>query len=120
MLLWLLACTSVLAGSGIPGTKLSGEAIKKILAGNTIHGFWNTIEYHQFFNTDGTTLYKPIGHTADKGNWFVNTNQFCSIWGRAQSCYDVYQDGKKLLWVVSSSTYYASEILAGNQLPKSQ
>ena len=116
----LLVCTVGLAVSSIPGTQLSGEEIKKLLTGNTIHGVWGSTEYFQFFNSNGTTLYQAVGQSADQGTWSVNTTQYCSRWGGAPSCYDLYQDGKKLLWAVSSATYYSSEVLVGNQLPKAK
>ena len=94
--------------------------IFEALAGNTVVGVWDNTPYRSYFRPDGLTIYQPNGGTAVSGKWRVDRekDQYCSWWARSGwSCYDIYRDGRTIIWVVPySGQRYPSRILPGKQL----
>ncbi|GAW34535.1 hypothetical protein RA2_01585 [Roseovarius sp. A-2] len=82
----LAAIAAVTVATALPAVaapkRLSASEIDTLLAGNTISGTWSGTAYHQYFATDGTTLYVPDGGEDDEGKWRVNadTNEYESWW----------------------------------------
>ena len=99
--------------------KLTTDDIKAAFAGNTVHGLWGDTEYYSFFNGDGSTSYTTKGGT-DWGRWAAAHDQYCSKWQMSnESCYDIYRDGDRIIWVVpASGKRYESTLLSGKAEPK--
>jgi hypothetical protein len=95
--------------------KLTGVEIHKLLAGNSVHGFWGQNEYKSYFDAGGATVYHAKGRDAQSGYWRTTADQYCSKWQDRESCYDIYQDGDKLIWLVpESGNRYPSELVKGD------
>ena len=99
--------------------KLTTDAIKQTFTGNSVHGFWGDTEYYSFFDGDGSTSYITKRGT-DWGRWAAAHDQYCSKWQMSgESCYDIYRDGDKIIWVVpASGKRYDSTLLSGKPEPK--
>ena len=100
--------------------KLSGQQIREALTGNTVSGEWGGTPYKSYFRPDGLTVYKPKDRPEESGRWRVDeeNDQYCSWWARTGwSCYNVYRDGKTIIWEIpGDDTRYPSLLLGGNQL----
>lgn len=95
--------------------KLSGDEIQKLLAGNSVHGVWGQSEYKSYFDPSGATVYHAVGRDPENGRWRTTATQYCSKWNDNESCYDLYQDGDKIIWVVpETGNRYPSVIVKGN------
>jgi hypothetical protein len=102
--------------------KLLGPEIKTLLENNTAHGIWEDREYFQYFDPKGPTIYREARSGVSLGEWYTSDTQFCSIWSRQVSCYDVLHinqgDGKQYVWVIPNSKQrYTFEVFKGNQIP---
>ena len=65
---------------------LSGSGIKLLLAGNS--ALYDDDEARQSFHKSGATFYQVPGQPAERGNWWVSADKYCSRWGRGgTSCY---------------------------------
>jgi hypothetical protein len=110
-----LACCSVAASSAGAGErKLTTDEIQKAFAGNSVHGMWGQTEYYSFFDPGGATDYTTKRGT-DRGRWHAAHDQYCSQWQMSgESCYDIYRDGDRIIWVVpSSGARYDSTLVPG-------
>ena len=98
--------------------KLTSDEIKQAFTGNSVHGFWGETEYYSFFDGDGSTSYTTKRGT-DWGRWAAAHDQYCSKWQMSgESCYDIYRDGDKIIWVVpASGKRYDSTLLSGKPEP---
>ena len=95
--------------------KLSGEEIHKLLAGNSVHGMWGQSEYKSYFDPGGATTYHAKGRDSSNGYWRTTATQYCSTWNDHESCYDLFQDGEKIIWVVpDTGNRYPSTLVKGN------
>jgi hypothetical protein len=95
--------------------KLSGEEIHKLLAGNSVHGMWGQSEYKSYFDPGGATTYHAKGRDPSNGYWRTTATQYCSTWNDHESCYDLFQDGEKIIWVVpDTGNRYPSTLVKGN------
>ena len=97
--------------------KLSTDEIQKTLAGNSVHGMWGQTEYYSFFDSGGATDYTTKQGT-DRGRWRAAHDQYCSQWRMSgESCYDIYRDGDRIIWVVpSSGARYDSTLISGQAM----
>ena len=114
-----MACSSLTARpSPAAEQKLSTAEIEKAFAGNTVHGMWGQTEYYSFFAANGATDYTTKNGT-DRGHWRAAHDQYCSQWHMSgESCYDIYRDGERIIWVVpSSGTRYDSTLMPGEATP---
>jgi hypothetical protein len=117
-----MACCSLATHpSAAAEQKLSTAEIQQAFAGNTVHGMWGQTEYYSFFAADGATDYTTKKGT-DRGHWRAAHDQYCSQWQMSgESCYDIYRDGERIIWVVpSSGTRYDSTLLPGEAAPRFQ
>ena len=100
--------------------KLSGKQIREALTGNTVEGLWGSRPYKSYFRPDGLTVYHPEGGEPESGRWRVDeeNDHYCSWWARTGwSCYNVYRDGRIIIWEIpSDGTRYPSELKGGNHL----
>jgi len=95
--------------------KLSGVEIQKLFAGNSVHGEWRESEYKSYFDPGGSTVYHALGRDPANGYWRTTATQYCSKWNDHESCYDLYQDGDKIIWVVpETGNRYPSVLVKGN------
>ena len=99
--------------------KLSTDEIKQAFTGNSVHGQWGDTEYYSFFDGDGSTSYTTKTST-DWGRWAAAHGQYCSKWQMSgESCYDIFRDGDKIIWVApASGKHYGSTLLTGKPAPK--
>ena len=114
----LLTAVSLLAstlGATAGEHKLSGDEIHKLLAGNSVHGMWGASEYKSYFDPGGATTYHAKGRDPASGYWRTTATQYCSTWNDHEACYDLYQDGEKIIWVVpDTGNRYPSTLLKGD------
>ena len=98
--------------------KLTSDEIKAAFIGNSVHGLWGDTEYYSFFDGDGSTSYTTKRGT-DWGRWAAAHDQYCSKWQMSgESCYDIYRDGDKIIWIVpASGKRYESTLLSGKPEP---
>ncbi|MFM9843670.1 MAG: hypothetical protein ACKVOI_11935 [Dongiaceae bacterium] len=95
--------------------KLTTDEIQSAFAGNSVHGLWGDTEYYSFFDARGLTTYTTRQGT-DRGHWRAKNDQYCSVWQMGgESCYDILQDGDKIIWVLpSSGKRYESTLMPGD------
>ena len=75
---------------------------------------WGETEYKSFFEVDGVTVYHAKGRDPDRGRWRTSDSQYCSTWRDAESCYDLYRYGDKIIWVVPEDGHrYSSRLVKG-------
>jgi hypothetical protein len=98
--------------------KLATDEIRKAFAGNSVHGMWGQTEYYSFFDPGGSTDYTTKRGT-DRGRWRAAHDQYCSQWQMSgESCYDIYRDGDRIIWVVpSSGARYDSTLVPDRRRP---
>ena len=98
--------------------KLTTDEIQTAFAGNSVHGLWDKTEYYSFFGANGLTTYTTKRGT-DRGHWRAKNDQYCSQWQMGgESCYDILQDGDKIIWVLpSSGKRYESTLIPGDAPP---
>jgi len=79
---------------------------------------WGQTEYYSFFAAGGATDYTTKRGT-DRGRWRAAHDRYCSQWQMSgESCYDIYRDGDRIIWVVpSSGARYDSRLLSGQSTP---
>jgi hypothetical protein len=117
-----MACCCLTARpSAAEERKLTADEIRKAFAGNTVHGMWAQTEYYSFFDSNGATDYTTRSGT-DRGHWRTAHDQYCSQWQTSgESCYDIYRDGDRIIWVIpSSGTRYDSTLMPGEATPRFQ
>ena len=110
-----IACCSLAAPPSVAEErKLATDEIRKAFAGNSVHGMWGQTEYYSFFDPGGSTDYTTKRGT-DRGRWRAAHDQYCSQWQMSgESCYDIYRDGDRIIWVVpSSGARYDSTLIDG-------
>ncbi len=113
----LALCCLVAAtlGAAAGERKLTGGEIHELLAGNSVHGMWGQSEYKSYFDPGGATTYHAKGRDPSSGYWRTTASQYCSTWNDHESCYDLYQDGEKIIWVVpDTGNRYPSTLVKGN------
>ena len=120
---WCLAI--LLASWGQPvsaeNSALTADQIKKTITGNTVLGEWDDQPYAQYFDPDGTTIFKLQDGRRVEGDWYVEdeSDLYCSYhWFRGTSCYALYfDDDGLLLWLEEDGDMLLpSRILEGRQL----
>lgn len=62
--------------------KLDEREIKALLTGNTAVGVWDGVNYRQYFDADGSTIYAQEGARSTLGQWRVQDGEYQSIWPR--------------------------------------
>jgi len=109
-----IACSLGVRSASAEEQKLTTDEIQKAFAGNTVHGMWGQTEYYSFFDPGGATDYTTRRGT-DRGRWHAAHDQYCSQWQMSgESCYDIYRDGDRIIWVIpSSGTRYDSTLMPG-------
>jgi hypothetical protein len=109
-----IACSSAARPSAAEEKKLTTDEIQTAFTGNTVHGMWGQTEYFSFFDANGGTDYTTKNGT-DRGHWRAAHDQYCSKWQMSgESCYDIYRDGERIIWVIpSSGTRYDSTLMPG-------
>ena len=62
--------------------KLRGHEIAALLTGNTAEGRWDGIEYRQYFDPDGSTIFARKGARSARGEWRIDEtlDEYQSIW----------------------------------------
>ena len=79
-LLSLLLALAVTGSGDAVAKPLSGAEIQLLLAGNSAH---DDDGAKQSFHKHGATFYQLPGRPADRGNWWVSGDKYCSRWGGA-------------------------------------
>jgi hypothetical protein len=75
-------------------------------------------KYYSFFDPNGATDY-TTRNGIDRGHWRAAHDQYCSKWQMSgESCYDIYRDGDRIIWIVpSSGIRYDSTLIPGEAKP---
>ena len=109
----IASCLAVRPSAG-EEKKLSTDEIQQAFAGNTVHGMWGQTEYYSYFDPGGSTDYTTKRGT-DRGRWRAAHDQYCSQWQMSgESCYDIYRDGDRIIWIgPSSGARYDSTLIPG-------
>jgi len=119
---WVL--TLLLAVFASPGqaqsVKLSADEIMILLSGNTAVGRWDGIQYRQFFDPDGGTIFAQDGARSARGEWRVDDarDEYQSIWPNDADWegWFVMEYGGVWYWVSKSTPPTPFEMLEGQQL----
>ena len=116
-----IACSLGARSAAAEEKKLTTDEIQQAFAGNSVHGMWGQTEYFSFFDPSGATDYTTKRGT-DRGRWRAAHDQYCSQWQMSgESCYDIYRDGDRIIWVIpSSGTRYDSTLMPGEATPRFQ
>jgi hypothetical protein len=113
--LTVAALLAVALNASAEERKLTGDEIHKLLAGNSVHGMWGQSEYKSYFDPGGATTYHAKGRDPSSGYWRTTATQYCSTWNDHESCYDLFQDGDQIIWLVpDSGNRYPSTLVKGN------
>lgn len=96
-----LIITSVLAVFFLPiptyaGTPVKGEALKKLYAGNTVHGHHinKGFDFLNYFSEDGKAIRKRDDGKMHEGKWFINDDgDMCVNFGRFGGCGELEDNG---------------------------
>ena len=105
-----LLLAGVLAPSAVPAQggasaptmagPLDGEAVRRLVSGNTLKGAWRARPYEFDYKPDGT-VYGTIWTNPDRGTWHIDDDKFCQEWfeffGGDKRCYEWYRAGDEFL-----------------------
>lgn len=95
-------------------SKHTAAQLREALTGNTVSGVLGPRHYRQYFDPNGSTTYVEQSRPPTRGTWRVaDDGRFCSVWGQAESCYDVVLNGNEITW---GPGYSAAKIAPGNLL----
>ncbi|MEM7073999.1 MAG: hypothetical protein AAGA28_07055 [Pseudomonadota bacterium] len=111
-----LSATPTLADDTTPVT---GEALSRLLSGNTAVGDWNDDQYRQYFDPSGATIYAVKGKQPSRGRWRVSDDgaSYESLWnGPNWDAYEVVKTEAGHAWVTDSGTLYPFDMETGQQL----
>lgn len=102
-------------------TTPSAQEFKQLLTGNSLVGKWEGRHYHQYFNADGTTIYKARNEEPSTGKWRIKSGgQFCSTWPGVptdvETCYKATTEKRKIYWPNKQGELFASTVVPGNIL----
>lgn len=108
---WLL----VMAGAVADERRLSAEEVAAALTGNTARGVEPGPEFLQFFDGNGLTTYITRSAPPDRGRWRIDDQGlYCSQWrDGGWSCYEMWGEGDRVVWVSPSGTRYPAVMLEG-------
>lgn len=114
----LLLCISLFSIQSFADKKLNGEEITELLSNKTAIGFFQYKKSYQYFDENGKTLWQTETNIKpDPGTWKVKNNQYCSNWGRFNSCYDITENTAQGVYYFSTKTFKTPFIIKdGNQL----
>lgn len=110
-----------MAASAVEGQRLSAREIVDLIAGNTVLGEWEGQPYAQYFDPDGSTIFRLEDGRSFGGDWFVEEaeNRYCSYhWLRGTRCYELFLEGDDdLLWIEEGSDLLLpSKVIEGRHL----
>jgi hypothetical protein len=114
LLLGLLTAAP-LAGAADGPVVPSRQQLTERLAGNSLRGIQAGRHYLQYFDTDGSTLYREQDGPLTEGRWRVDEGGiYCSLWPPAEEweCYGVLVSGTTIYWRADGQ-YYPADILPG-------
>lgn len=110
----------VSTAAGAEPRKLNAREIREALTGNSVEGTWGNTPYRSYFQPNGVILYKPCGGPRETGKWRIDEENdlYCGWTARlGWQCYEVYRDGRTIIWgVPGSEQRFSSRIVAGRQL----
>lgn len=119
----MAACAAILALCGAAeaqAVKLSGDAIRELLTGNTAVGRWEGAPYRQYFGADGVTIYAQEGARSTRGEWRVDDDaqEYQSLWPRDADWegWFVMEFGDTYYWVSRATPPTPFQVLEGAQL----
>lgn len=109
-----LFATAVLLGLAAPvwaQQAVSGQAISKAIAGNTIRGHMvSTGGFEEFYDPSGAV--RGGGYS---GTWSVDGNRLClSYDGDPKACWALAISGNQVVWIGSGGEEGTGTILPGN------
>jgi hypothetical protein len=112
----------LLAMLAMPATaqsvKLQNHEITALLSGNTAVGTWDGVNYRQYFDPDGTTIYAAEGLRSTSGEWRVQNDTYESIWQNDAEWegWFVMEFGGDFYWVSKTTPPTLFTLLSGEQL----
>ncbi|MFT4742202.1 MAG: hypothetical protein ACI91Z_000173 [Yoonia sp.] len=112
----------LLAMLAMPATaqsvKLQNHEITALLSGNTAVGTWDGVNYRQYFDPDGTTIYAAEGLRSTSGEWRVQNDTYESIWQNDAEWegWFVMEFGGDFYWVSKATPPTLFTLLSGEQM----
>ena len=119
-----LATLAVLLALGTPPAhanpiRLKSAEILATLSGNSVVGTWGSTEFRQYFDPNGSTVYRPRTGNQANGAWRVRDDLYCSTWPPTDSetCYSITRDGDTLTWqATDGGNPHPSTLIKGKAL----
>ena len=95
-----LALILATAPASATPVRLKTAEIVAALSGNSVIGTWGSVEFRQYFDPAGSTIYRPKTGDQASGVWQARDDLYCSTWPPTgtQSCYTIERDGDTLVW----------------------
>ena len=114
LLLAILLSAAPLANAAEPAAPDKRQLIE-LLAGNSMRGIWAGRHYAEYFDADGSTLYREQDGPVTEGRWRVDDDgRYCSVWPPSDDwvCYQVLVSGMNIYWRADGQ-YYPAEVEPG-------
>ena len=116
----LLASAMALLGAPAlaQAVKLKPHEIEVLLSGNTAVGVWEGVNYRQYFDPDGSTIFAQEGARSTRGEWRIDGEEYQSIWPGDTDWegWFVMEFAGDFYWVSKSTPPTVFTVLEGEQL----
>ena len=98
--------------------KLKPHEIEVLLSGNTAVGVWEGVNYRQYFDPDGSTIFAQEGARSTRGEWRIDGEEYQSIWPGDTDWegWFVMEFAGDFYWVSKSTPPTVFTVLEGEQL----
>ena len=98
--------------------KLKPHEIEVLLSGNTAVGVWEGVNYRQYFDPDGSTIFAQEGTRSTRGEWRIDGEEYQSIWPGDTDWegWFVMEFAGDFYWVSKSTPPTVFTVLEGEQL----
>ena len=107
--IWIgLAALMVSAAAAHPADYVSGDALRGMFTGKTVHVATAVGSVPISFKGDGTMFGRSQGlasytmATSDRGRWWISGNRLCQQWEqwfhKEPHCFEMRREGSKLFW----------------------
>lgn len=98
--------------------KLKPHEIEVLLSGNTAVGVWDGVDYRQYFDPDGSTIFAQEGTRSTRGEWRIDGEEYQSIWPGDTDWegWFVMEFAGDFYWVSKSTPPTVFTVLEGEQL----
>lgn len=119
MLASVLALICMVSTAWAVKVQLTAAEIEEILAGNTISGTWNDLEYKQYHYANGIAIFVPEKGANVERIWRVNdrSNVYETYWSATGwTHYRVFRDGATYFWIDNKGNQHPFVVLEGKKV----